>query len=59
MGIIVAWVNHPIEARVVAEYPFFFVMERKTEVGVYRFCINKADMVIKERKDERLPAREE
>ena len=58
MGIIVAWVNHPIDVRVVAEYPFFFVMERKTEVGVYRFCINKADMVIR-RKDERLPAREE
>ena len=58
MGIIVAWINHPIEARVVAEYPFFFVMERVTEVGVYRFCINKADMVIR-RKDERLPAREE
>ena len=56
MGIIVGWVNHPIEVRVVAEYPFFFVME--TEAG-YRFCINKADMVIKERKDERLPAREE
>lgn len=48
MGIIVGWVNHPIEARVVAEYPCFFVME--TEAG-YRFCINKADMVIKERKD--------
>lgn len=55
----VEWVSRPISARVVAEYPFFFVMERVAEGGIYRFCVNKADMVIKERKDERLPAREE
>lgn len=54
----VEWVSRPISARVVAEYPFFFVMERVAEGGIYRFCINKADMLIR-RKDERLPAREE
>lgn len=46
MRIIVNWVNHPIEARMVAEYPTYFVMERKTpEGGIYRFCIQKADLL--------------
>lgn len=45
MGIIVNWVNHPIEAIVVAEYPTYLVMERQTDSGSYRFCIQKADLL--------------
>lgn len=39
-----------IAVRIVEEYPCFYLVEREGEVGTYRFCVNKADLVIKEEK---------
>ena len=45
-GIKIPWVNNPIDAKVVLEYPTYYVLQRETpEGGIYRFCIQKADQL--------------
>lgn len=44
-GIDVSWITSTIDAKIILEYPTYLVMERQTDSGPYRFCIQKSDFM--------------